>query len=58
MIEEMENTTDNYDKKCQELKNKQFKKNEIMKNYPKADRNFKITVNTVLSIASKAYGLF
>lgn len=26
-------TTDGYDKKCQELKNKQFKNNEIMKNY-------------------------
>ena len=29
-----------------------------MKNYLKADQNFKITVNTVLSIASKAYELF
>ena len=28
-----------------------------MKNYLKADQNFKITVNTVLSIASKAYEL-
>ena len=51
-------TTDDYDKKCQELKNKQFKNAEIMKNYLKADQNFKITVNTVLSIASKAYELF
>jgi len=51
-------TTDDYDKKCQELKNKQFRNNEIMKSYLKADQNFKITVNTVLSIASKAYELF
>ena len=29
-----------------------------MKNHLKADQNFKITVNTVLSIASKAYELF
>ena len=29
-----------------------------MKNYLKADQNFKLTVNTVLSIASKAYELF
>ena len=51
-------TTDDYDKKCQELKNKQYRNNEIMKNHLKADQNFKITVNTVLSIASKAYELF
>ena len=51
-------TTDDYDKKCHELKNKQFKNNEIMRNYLKADQNFKITVNTVLSIASKAFELF
>lgn len=51
-------TTDDYDKKCQELKNKQLKNTEIIKNYLKADQNFKITVNTVLSIASKAYELF
>jgi len=29
-----------------------------MKNYLKADQNFKLTVNTVLSIATKAYELF
>ena len=29
-----------------------------MKNHLKADQNFKLTVNTVLSIASKAYELF
>lgn len=51
-------TTEDYDKKCHELKNKQFKNNEIMKNYLKADKNFKLTVNTVLSLASKAFELF
>jgi len=51
-------TTEDYDKKCQELKNKQFRNNEIMKNHLKADQNFKLNVNTVLSIASKAYELF
>ena len=51
-------TNDDYDKKNQELKNKQFKNNETMKNYLKADQNFKITVNTLLSSASKAYELF
>jgi len=29
-------TTDDYDRKCQELKNKQYKNNDIMKNYLKA----------------------
>ncbi len=29
-----------------------------MKNYLKADKNFKLTVNPVLSIASKAFELF
>jgi site-specific DNA recombinase len=51
-------TTDDYDRKCQELKNRQYKNNEIIKNHLKADQNFKLTVNTVLSIASKAYELF
>jgi len=39
-------------------KNKQYGNNEIMKNHLKADQNFKLTVNTVLSLASKAYELF
>lgn len=51
-------TTDDYDRKCQELKNRQYQINEQLKNYLKADENFKVTVNTVLSLASKAYELF
>ena len=51
-------TTDDYDRKCQELKNRQYNINEQIKSYLKADETFKITVNTVLSIASKAYDLF
>ena len=51
-------TNDDYDKKCQELKNQQYKNNELIRKYLKADQNFKLTVNTVLSIASKAYELF
>jgi len=51
-------TTDEHDRKCHELKNRQYQINEQLKSYLKADENFKITVNTVLSIASKAYELF
>jgi len=51
-------TTDDYDKKCQELKNRQIKNNDLIKQYLKADQNFEITVNTELSITSKAYELF
>jgi len=51
-------TTDDYDRKCQELKNRQYNINEQIKSYLKADETFKITANTVLSIASKAYDLF
>ncbi len=51
-------TTDEYDRKCHELKDRQYQINEQLKNYLRADENFKITVNTALSIASKAYELF
>lgn len=51
-------TTDTYDRKCQELKTRQYSINEQIKSYLKADETFKLTVNTVLSIASKAYNLF
>ena len=51
-------TSNDYDKKCQELKNKQYDINERIKKYLKADENFKLTVNTILSIASKAYEIF
>ena len=51
-------TQNDYDKKFQQLKNKQFDINERIKSYLKADESFKITVNTILSIASKAYEIF
>ncbi len=51
-------TSDEYDRKCQELKSKQYDINERIKTHLKADENFKITVNTVPSIASKAYEIF
>ncbi len=51
-------TTDDYDKKCHEFKTRQYNINEQIKNYLRADETFKLTVNTVLSIASKAYELF
>lgn len=51
-------TTDTYDRKCQEFKTRQYNINEQIKSYLKADETFKLTVNTVLSIASKAFDLF
>ena len=51
-------TPDDYDRKCQQLKTKQYKLNEQIKKHLKADEVFKITVKTVLSIANKAYELF
>jgi len=51
-------TSDEYDRKCQELKSKQYQINDRIKTYLKADENFKITVITVLYIASKAYEIF
>lgn len=51
-------TTDDYDRKCHELRTRQYSINEHIKKHLKADETFKLTVNTVLSIASKAYELF
>ncbi|MEX0999760.1 MAG: hypothetical protein WD000_07360 [Thermodesulfobacteriota bacterium] len=51
-------TTDDYDRKCQELKTIQYNINDQIKNHLKADETFKITVNTVLSIAYMAFDLF
>jgi len=51
-------TTNEYDSKCQELKDRQYEINDRLKNVLKADENFKVTVNTVLSLASKAYEIF
>ncbi|GJM15105.1 MAG: hypothetical protein DHS20C13_04320 [Thermodesulfobacteriota bacterium] len=51
-------TTDDYDKKWQELKTRQYNINDQVKKHLKADETFKVTVNTVFSIASMAYELF
>jgi len=50
--------TDEHERKCQELKNRQYQINEQVKNYLKADGTFQVTVKTVLSLASKAYEIF
>ena len=51
-------TTDEYDRKCHQLKTRQYQISDRIKNHQKADETFKITVNTVFSIASMAYELF
>ncbi len=51
-------TTDDYDKKCHQLKTRQYQISDQIKKHLKADETFKITVNAVLSIASMAYELF
>ncbi|HSG31969.1 MAG TPA: recombinase family protein [Thermodesulfobacteriota bacterium] len=51
-------TSDDHERKCQELKNRQYDINEQIKKYLKADESFQVTVKTVLSLASKAYEIF
>ena len=51
-------TTDEYDRKCHQLKARQYQISDQFKKHLKADGTFKITVNTVFSIASMAYELF
>ena len=51
-------TTDEYDRKCHQLKTRQYQISDLIKKHLKADETFKITVNTVFSIASMAYELF
>lgn len=51
-------TTDDYDRKCHQLKSRQYKINDQIKKHLKADETFKINVNTVFSIANMAYELF
>ncbi len=51
-------TTDDYDRKCHQLKTRQYKISDQIKKHLKADETFKTTVNTVFSIASMAYELF
>ncbi|MCZ6685512.1 MAG: hypothetical protein O6849_05970 [Candidatus Dadabacteria bacterium] len=47
-------TTDEYDRKCHQLKTRQYKISDQIKKHLKANGTFKITVNAVLSIASMA----
>ena len=51
-------TTDDYDKKCHQLKTRQYQISDQIKKHLKADETFKITVNAVFSIAKKTYELF
>ncbi len=51
-------TTEVYDKKCKELKERQYNINAKLKQHIKADDSFKITVSMVLTLASRAAVLF
>ena len=51
-------TQDEYDKKAYELKQSQYDLNLKLKQYTEADEKFGITVNYLLDLASRAYGLF
>jgi len=50
-------TMDEYDRKCHQLKDRQYQISDQFKKHLKADEAFKITVNAVFSIASMAYEL-
>jgi DNA repair ATPase RecN len=51
-------TTDDYDKKCHQLKTRQYQISDQIKKHLKTDETFKITVNAVFSIASIAFEIF
>jgi len=51
-------TKDEYDKKAYELKQSQYDLNLKLKQYTEADEKFRITVNYLLDLASRAYELF
>ena len=46
-------TKDDYDKKLQELKDKQYRLNLELEEHTKADHNYKITVSRVFSISRR-----
>ena len=51
-------TQDIYDKKLSEFKEKQYDINIRMEEYTRADQNFHIVANTVLSLANRALDIF
>ncbi|MBI4236973.1 MAG: hypothetical protein HY696_00970 [Deltaproteobacteria bacterium] len=51
-------TRDEYDKKCTQLKERQYALNAELSAHTKADESFNITVSTLLDLASRAYDLF
>ncbi|MFH1712905.1 MAG: recombinase family protein [Candidatus Jacksonbacteria bacterium] len=51
-------TTDIYDKKLKEYKERQQEIISQMSQYDQADKNYYITVNTVLNLAQRAYEIF
>lgn len=51
-------TRDEYDKKCMQLKERQYELNAELSAHTKADESFNITVSTLLDLASRAYDLF
>lgn len=51
-------TRDEYDKKCMQMKERQYELNAELSAHTKADESFNITVSTLLDLASRAYELF
>ncbi len=51
-------TTDEYDKKAEELKQKQYEIDLKLRQYSKADESFATTVSTLLDVTSRAYAIF
>ena len=51
-------TTDEYDKKAEELKQKQYEIDVKLRQYSKADESFGTTVSTLLDVTSRAYSIF
>ncbi len=51
-------TSDDYDKKLQELKDKQYRLNVELDEYTKADHEHHVYVNTVLNLSRKIADIF
>jgi hypothetical protein len=51
-------TADEYDKKLQELKDKQYRLNVEMDEYTKADHEYHIHVNTVINLSRRIADIF
>lgn len=51
-------TKDDYDRKLQELKDRQYRLNTELEEYNKADHEYHIQISTILNLARKTRTIF